>query len=326
MDLETVLSDPAFDLPVPPDALTRVRRQATRVRRRRHFALAVPVVALVALVVPLVVGTGSDRVVLYGSPSATPEPSQSPEPLPTRGPASDQLQTNCVLSDGGALSGSTDLIGPTGDPIDNCSRFWRYARHEEPPALVAYQNKYGSVFVQSKADPLPSDAVTLPAGVTQSAEAIVLTEALGDRIELGPDHCLTRQEAVNAATRVVDRVGIPGWPISVDESRTDSRKQQCWGFGAVPRRHDVRVVAEDGGFDYPAVLEQIAKPLRASLTECWSRNRALSEVKSAVARSSLKQEFKDLVYVRQVDDPGKTCTIIRMGGGGGIEFTLRGPA
>ncbi|MCU1622449.1 MAG: hypothetical protein JWL79_1294 [Frankiales bacterium] len=325
MDLETALGDPAFDLPVPPDGLTRVRRQATRIRRRRQLALTLPAVTVVAVLVSLLAGNGSSRTVLYGNQSATPQPTQSPEPTPTRGPVDQTVQTLCDLPPGDHNSGRSDTDGPTGDPIDNCTRFWRYSLHSEPPALVAYQDKFGSVIVQPKADPLPSDAVVLAAGATQSTEAIELDEALGDQIGLGPDHCRTRQEAINDATRVVDRVGIAGWPIHVDDGRTDLAKPQCWGFAASPRHHYVWVVATDGGYDYPAVLEQIAKPLRVSLTECWSRAKALAEVQSAVARSSLKQEFKDLVYIRQVDEPDTKCTVIHMGGGGGIEFTLRGP-
>lgn len=317
MNIETALSDAAFDLPVPPDGLDRVRRQASRLRRRRHVAMAVPGIALVALLVPAVAPNGADRTSLYGSPS--------PSPAQTRGPVNQTLQTFCELPGGDRIPGRTDLIGPTGDPVDNCQRYWRHAMRAEPPALIAYQNEFGDVVVQPKHDPLPSDAVVLPPGARQATEAILLEEALGDPIGLGPDHCRTRQEAIVDATRVVARMGFKGWPVRVDDSRAVPTGPHCWSFAPSTRHHDIRVVAIEGRFDYPATLEQIAKPLRRSLTECWSRAKALTEVKEAVASSDLKQEFKDLVYIRQVDEPGRRCTLVRMGGGGGIELTLRGP-
>jgi hypothetical protein len=326
MDLETALADPAFDLPVPPGGMGRVHRRATRIRRRRQLALTLPAVAAVAVLVPLAVGQGDGPDVLYGNQSATPQATQRPEPLPTHEPAEQQIQTFCLLPEGGPLAGQTDVIGPSGDPVDNCRRFWRYARHDEPPALVAYQDKYNEVVVQAKAQPLPSDAIVLPSDFSQSTEAIELDEALADRVGNGPDHCRTRSQAIADAARVIHRSSITGWPIHVDDSRTATTKDPCWGFAAVPRHHWVVVGATDGGYDYPASLEQIAMPLRDSLTECWSRSKALAEVHAAVDHSTLKQEFKDLVNIREVDAPGSHCTVIHMGGGGGIEFTLRGPA
>lgn len=328
MDIETALADPAFDLPVPPGGLVGVRRQAKRIRRRRHIAVAFPTVAavaLLALLVPLVAGSGSDRTSLYGSPSASPEQRATPEPTPTRGPVSQTIQTLCELPGGDRIPGRTDVIGPTGDPIDNCIRFWRYALKVEPPALIAYQDQFGSVVVQPKRDPLPSDAVVLSSTARQATEAIHLSEALGDRVGVGPDHCRTRQEAITDATRVVARVGIKGWPIHVDDSRTDPTAAQCWSFAPSTRHHYIWVAAVEGHFDYPVELEQIAKPLRGSLTQCWSRARALSEIAAAVEQSDLKQEAKELVHIRQVTEPRKRCTVIHMGGGGILEFTLRGP-
>lgn len=321
MDLETRLADPAFDLIVPADGLARVQQRAAQIRRRRRLAAVVPTVAAVALAVPFVMG-GSRH------PSATLYGSNGPSPAPTLGwaPASQQLQTFCLLPPGGPFDGSTDLIGPTGDPIDNCARFWRHARHTDPPALIAYQDQYGQVHVQVKSDPLPEGAKALPAGAVQNAEAIQLDEALGDPIGLGPDHCRDEQAALSDAQRVVVTLGLRNWPVRVDESRKNPALAQCWGSSAYMKDHVVRVVAVDGDLDFSPVLEQIAKPLRASLTHCWSRATALDEVRSAIAGSSLSTEFKDLADIREVDTPGARCTVVHLNGGGNVIVTLRGPA
>jgi hypothetical protein len=318
MDLETELSNPAFDLPVPHDGLARVHRQAAMMRMRRRAAVALPILAVVAIAVPLLASSERSET-LYGGNGPSPPPS------PSRAPASQQLQTFCLLPEGGALAGSTDLIGPTGNPIDNCARFWRYARHTDPPALVAYQDSYGNVNVQPKAQPLPANALVLAPGTVQDAEAIELAEALGDPIGLGPDHCRDEQTALADARQVVQALGFSRWPVHVHQGATPAA-QQCWGMAPDLKRHVVSVMAVGTGFDYPPVLEQIANPLRASLTQCWTRAKALSEVRAAVAASTLSAEFKSLVDVRQVDNPAARCTVVRLSAGGGIQITLRGHA
>jgi hypothetical protein len=60
MDLDRLLGDPAYGLPVPPDGLARVNQRAGRIRRRRRVALAAPAIALALLVAPALVGTGAD--------------------------------------------------------------------------------------------------------------------------------------------------------------------------------------------------------------------------------------------------------------------------
>ncbi len=326
MDLETLLTDPAYDLPVPADGMTRVRLQAGRIRRRRQLVLTVPAVTAVAVLVPFITGGSPDASLRYSHGSATPEPTQSPEPLPTHEPAENQIQTFCLLPEGGHLAGQTDVIGPSGDPLDNCRRFWSYARDEQPPALVAFQDKYNNVVVQAASTPLPEGAHLLPPGFSQSTEAILIDEGLEDTISLGPAHCLTKQEATENIREVIADLGVRGWPIHEDDRYVDPAKQQCWGSAAIPRLHAVVLEAMDGPIDYPDSLEQIARPLRASLTECWSRAKAVAEVHAAVDASSLKQEFKDAVQIQLVDTPSAICTTVHMGGGGGITFTLRGPA
>ena len=60
-------------------------------------------------------------------------------------PPANQLQTFCLLPEGQPEDGAgpTDLIGPTGDPVDNCARFWRNRLKSTPPPLVAYQPAVG---------------------------------------------------------------------------------------------------------------------------------------------------------------------------------------
>lgn len=319
MDLETALADPTLDLLAPPGALTEIHKRARTVRRRRRVTLALVAAAATALAVPIAVSRSG------GSPSANLYADTSPTPTPTRGPVAQQLQTFCVLSPGGTWSGPTDLIGPTGDPIDNCRRFWQHVRHAPAPGLIAYQDRYGQVFVQAKDEPLPLDAKVLPEGARQDDEAIELMEALGDPIELGTDHCRDKATAVADAQRVISSLGFKNWPVQPEEDSTQD-STQCWGSAPNLRLHVVRVGPTGSDFEYPVALEELARPLRRSLTECWSRSRALSEVQAALAASSLSAEGKAYAEIREVTVPGSRCTTIRIGGGGNVQLTLRGPA
>ena len=319
MDIETRLADPAYDLPVPVDGMQRVQQRALRMRRRRRAVVLLPVVGVLGISAAVLGHGGHRSTTLYGS---VPTPSAAP----VLTPANQQLQTFCLLPEDAPVGGMTDLIGPTGDPIDNCARFWRHALHTEPPALVAYQDIYSNVYVQARSEPLPTGARLLPPGASQNAEAIELAEALGDPIGMGPDHCRDQRAAVADARKAVRLLGFRDWPVRVDESRSDRSAALCWGSAPDLRAHVVTVIGIEGDLDFPPVLEQIAKPLRASLTQCWSRAKALSEVNAAIAASSLKTEFKDLADIREVDVPGARCTVIRLSAGGGVTITLRGPA
>lgn len=73
MDLDRMLADPAFDLPVPPDGLSRVHDRARRIKRRRQVALALPCLALAV--------TGP--MLLAGGRSGTPDVAAGPSPAPS---------------------------------------------------------------------------------------------------------------------------------------------------------------------------------------------------------------------------------------------------
>lgn len=324
MDIETALSDPALGLEMPPDALARVHREAARMRRRRRTALALPLVAALALIVPLATG-GSDHTSLYGSRSTSPEPPTSVDPTPV--PLNRTTTASCTLFAGVGTPVRTTVEGPTGDPIDTCGRYWRYALHSEPPPLIAYRTERGEVFVQPKIDQLPRGVVLLPPGVTQDTEMILMSETMGDLIAGAGNRCMARQDAIAEARRVISSTGVKDWPIRVDDSRTDPTTAQCWV--AVPRHRYMWVLAVRA-FGTDDVLEPLLKPLRASLTECWSRTRALSEVHKALGRVDLtrlakRSEFEHLDNIREVDEPRRPCTVIHLSGMT-FQFTLRGPA
>jgi hypothetical protein len=59
MDLDRLLADQAFDLPVPPDGLAGVDARAHQIRRRRRLAVAAPVAVLVLAAGPSVVTLGT---------------------------------------------------------------------------------------------------------------------------------------------------------------------------------------------------------------------------------------------------------------------------
>jgi hypothetical protein len=75
MDLDRLLADPAFDLPVPHDALAGVDARAHRLRRRRRLAVAAPVAVLVLAAGPSLVTVSADRgptdVAVGPTPAAT---------------------------------------------------------------------------------------------------------------------------------------------------------------------------------------------------------------------------------------------------------------
>ena len=317
--LHDLMTSSTADLVPSPGFVAGVVTQAHRRRRRTRQAVAAGAVVAVAGAASLsVLGSGDSGSTLYAN--------GTPTPAPTRVPVSKQLQTICELSPGGRLAGPTDLVGPTGDPIDNCARFWKHIRGTDAPPLVAYQDKYGTVFVHAASEPLPEGAVLLPPGTMQDGEAVVIFEALSDAIALGPEKCRTKEDGLADATRIVRALHFANWPVHIDASYDDPQRRKCYGFAPDLRDHTVRVAATEAVPDLPAFVEQIVRPLRASLTECWSRATALSRVHAAVQNADVQQEYKDAVEIRIVDVPSQPCTTVRYGGGGGISFTLRGPA
>lgn len=97
MDLDRMLADPAFDLPVPPDGLSRVKVRARRIMVRRRVALTLPALALVA--------TGP--LLLSGGGGGTPDVARGPSPAssltlpqdvvrPVDGRAPDGIRTRFV--------------------------------------------------------------------------------------------------------------------------------------------------------------------------------------------------------------------------------------
>jgi hypothetical protein len=91
MDLDRLLADRAFDLPVPPDGLARVDARARRIRRRRRLAVAAPLAVLVLAAGPSVVtlGAGGRSTDLAGpAPTRSADASRDPV-IPVSGAAPD---------------------------------------------------------------------------------------------------------------------------------------------------------------------------------------------------------------------------------------------
>lgn len=314
MDLDTLLADPALDLPVPADGLARVHRKARSLRRRRRAFLCVPVLAVGAFVPPLVGGDGH-RTELTAT-----------KPPP---PASFYLQNFCPAP---AYNDRTDVMGPTGNPVTNCGFEWRRETGQPAPAMKAYQDHYGNVQVYLADADLPGDLRPLPSGNVLNTEAIVIAEYLDDTLNGLRTRCLTEAQAGAKARALVAGLGYEGWPVKRHQPTagvtypSSDPTARCWSGGPDPRDHTVRLdVGQDAHADYTPAYFPMIEPLRASTTECWNRQKALAEVHDAIERSAFSATAKAGFDIQTVDEPTR-CTTIHVVGGGNVIFVLRGPA
>lgn len=236
-----------------------------------------------------------------------------------------QVQTFCNVPG----EGPTDIIGPTGDPVSDCSTWWRHRLGTEPPALSAYQDTHSQIQVVPADQVVPGGWRALPGGVVQDPEQLQLNEALGDAVGGLLARCFDQPAAAAKARELVTASDFHGWPVSIDNaSLKQNPAPNCWAAFANPRTHQVIVSAvpplKDG---FVPQWWQLAESLRGSLTQCWSMQTALVRVHDAIARSGFSAaEARAGVEVRQVPTPGAHCTTVHMGGGGSVILTLRGPA
>jgi hypothetical protein len=232
----------------------------------------------------------------------------------------------CNVPGPGGLS-SSDVIGATGDPLVDCAAFWKHALGTAAPALTAYQDTFGQIRVYPADASVPDGWRVLPGGVVQDREQILINEALSDSISGLRSRCFDRADAVAKTQAIVKASGFQDWPLMVDEaSTTRYPAPNCWAAFVPPKTHQVSVAAGPTLADnvVPQV-EQLAKPLRQSVTECWSMQTAVEKVRAAIAQSGFPLDAQRGFEIRQVPTPSVRCTTIHTGGGGNLEFTLRGP-
>jgi len=317
MNLDTLLADPALDLPVPLDGLARVDRRARAMRRRRRTLAFLPVLGVLAAVPLLLSGGGDSKTELSAAP-----PALSPKT---------QAQTFCPDPRDMQL---IDVEGPTGNPVTNCQYYWRSLSKQTPPAMLAYQDQYSKVVVYPVGAERPSGLTPLPPGEVQDPELIVLDEYLGDRLNGLESACLTKAQAVAKAEGIVKRLGFENWPVQEHEPlpgvsypSPSPEDNNCWGGAVAPRDHSIRLSGspDPSTGSIPAYNQLIAVLRLAYHGSCWDRATALQQVHKAIADSSFPADAKAGFEVLALDAPVK-CTNVTVTGGGNVIFTLRGPS
>ena len=239
-------------------------------------------------------------------------------------PAKEQVLVYCNVPSAEGLLAATDNIGPTGDPVKDCSSVWQHTTGDASPPLAAYQDENSNIQVQPADRTAPAGWKPLPTGVVQDPEQILLNEALQDDIDGTFSRCFDAHGATAKATDIVQASGLKTWPVSVHQaSVTQWPAPNCWTGFADPRLHTVIVAAGPSLDARSAAIAELARSLRPSLTECWDMETAVERVRSAVSQSGFPQYAKESVQIRQIPIPSAPCTTVHMGDGGSI-FTLRG--
>jgi hypothetical protein len=233
--------------------------------------------------------------------------------------------TYCSLPGNGGL---VDVAGPTGDPVENCRYAWQHATGEDAPVLVAYQHSSGRVEVYPADQPAPEGYQRLTSGTQQDSDLIALNEGFSDYVSGLAASCLNEPQARAKAASIIARSGVTGWPVSAEASpgTYPAGTTLCWQAAANANDHTVHVGAAPADPAATDKVDAIAAALRPSLTDCWSMQTAAARVEQAIANSSFTADEKRTFAVRQVSEPGASCTTVHVNAGGTLTFTLRGPA
>lgn len=210
MNLHELLSDAAYDLPVPAGAVAEVQRRSAQVRRRRRVLLATPAVALAVGLVPLLAGNGGRSHTLYGG-EVRPTASPTPPPLPYQDPKA-AVRMVCTDREYGSqdpYQGALDGRIVTGDPVADCARMGRQNGFNVP--LTAYYNGRVSLVVVPAAWKLPAEFKPLPAGFRTDVRRVAASVMFEDRVDglvFGNGRCLSDAEAKAEARDILDSVGL----------------------------------------------------------------------------------------------------------------------
>ncbi len=294
MDLTSQLHDPAYDLPVPPDALTSIRRRARALRRRRQALIAVPSVAVVLAVLPLL-GGGGQASTLYGA-GAQPTPSPTEPPLPPQ-PPQDATSMNCVIGgteadfgkNGGVIA---NLL--TGDPVADCAELGRQQGFSVP--LRAYGD--GSVFltVVPASWTVPPTYVPLPDGFTVDAKRLALRQALEDPIDgasytLDDNPCRTDDQAIADAQAILQGLALTYDVQKYDAAPVANGTSICARALLKEGSRTVLITANDRFSSEPAARTPLHQFLSSLATDvaraCLTRAEATKAVQNAAVTATL---------------------------------------
>jgi hypothetical protein len=326
MDLDTLLADPCFDLPVPAGAMEEVDRSARRVRLRRRVLIGGPVLAVAALgVSPLGSGTPSGSVT-YADSSASPEP----PPLPYQPPET-AMRLNCaagvtqqeVEREGGFTAISNFF---TGYPLVDCAQI-RTQQGEADVPLSAYGDGHAALTVVPSSWTLPARYEALPAGFHVELARVAAETALEDPID-GVDEsagCYSETAAIAMAKAVLREVGLPSYSVrSLEVARGADGVTMC-AFAIFPTEAGTQVLLQ--GHPYERFRDTTQLRFRDLLRHdvaqrCLTLDEAIAKVEQDAAKAG--DSGRGFSIARRTDRGPTSCTRVDLVlSGGGPVVVLR---
>lgn len=255
MDLEELLADPAFDVPMPAGALGRIDHQARGLRRRRAAVMVLPLLIVGGAATTLLgatLGVGSPHAV-YGpaAPAATSPSLRPASPLPYQR-AEHAVLLNCAVGVSeqemqrfGGFTSVSNLV--TGDPVADCAALMRAHDATTPPPLTAYSDGHVYLTVVPSSWAMPASFKPLPAGFHVDRARVAAQQALADPID-GPsaesDQCLTETDAVNATRTVLSEVGLPSYTVDVLKRERGANGSTTCAFAIFPPEEGSQVLIQ----------------------------------------------------------------------------------
>ncbi len=331
MNLDDLLADDAFDLPVPPDALTSVRRRSARMRVRRNLLVLTPVVAMATAAGTWSAFSGGTQgaKVQYG---VTPTASPTPPPLPYQDPKH-SFRMACIEHDTKGVvdpgAGVLDALVVTGDPIADCAAIGRAAGFQVPLRAYYSGEIYLTVVPASWVLPasLPETYRPLPAGWKTDPKRYTLNLMLSDEIAavtVGSNICRTHDETVALVRRMLAQVGLN---YSIDDlaDRTPADGKSTCGFAYLPVEQGSAipvgsVQARDRTLARESPFGLFINDLRERFKDCLT----LPEARSAVAQAGSAHGQTDGRDYEVMDTnlASDRCTRINFVNGGGPRGAL----
>lgn len=296
MDLHDLLSDDAFDLPVPPGAVAAVTRRSARVRRRRRVLLAAPALVAVVALVPLLAGGDDRSSTLYGN-QVRPTASPTPPPLPPQDPTA-AVRMVCAdrESDGhDPYQFGLDSRLLTGDPVADCARLGRRNGYDVP--LSAYSTGNVSLVVVPASWTLPEEFRRLPAGFRADERRAAASLMFQDEVDgpvFGDQRCLTEPEATAEARDILRAVGLDYAVTPYGDGPTADGSRVC-AWVAFPDEDSSKVLLIDhelmGEFSGPLTAHgRFVRELRTRVADtCLTLAEARQQVDAASTASGFRR-------------------------------------
>jgi hypothetical protein len=245
------------------------------------------------------------------------------------GSARDAVSVQCLIRGDDAIIPAT-----TGDPIADCTAYWRRSTGNNPPELVAYDNGVGGITVTA-ADhaPLPG-ATAMPSGATQNVPLLAVQQSLDDYVSGLRSGCFDSDTAIGMTQQTLTRYGLADWAVSSDAdpaptstaSPGSRNSDTCFDTSVLdPATRTVQLRGTHGGGVSPdAQYMELAVKLRTIAQDCLSLDAATAQVRSAADGLGLS-EASNGYELTQIPEKGARCTTVVENVGGTIFLILRGP-